>query len=56
MVATRWFAERNVTYALQRPDFHRFGTATTTASASKLLDDLQVHHCTDRLRLEGVKQ
>jgi 2-polyprenyl-6-methoxyphenol hydroxylase-like FAD-dependent oxidoreductase len=36
-----WFAERDVTGALQRPDFHLYGTAMTAAGASALLDDLR---------------
>jgi 2-polyprenyl-6-methoxyphenol hydroxylase-like FAD-dependent oxidoreductase len=37
----RWFHEHDVTCALQRPDFHLYGTAATVAGASRLLDDLR---------------
>lgn len=42
-VLARWFAERNTTYALQRPDFYVYGTAATPAQALDLLDDLRTH-------------
>jgi hypothetical protein len=38
-----WFAEHAVTCALQRPDFHLYGTATTATDASALLHDLRNH-------------
>lgn len=41
----RWFAEHDTTCALQRPDFYLYGTASTVAGASTLLDDLR-HHLT----------
>jgi 2-polyprenyl-6-methoxyphenol hydroxylase-like FAD-dependent oxidoreductase len=44
-VHVRWFAEHAASAALQRPDFHLYGTATTTAGASALLHDLR-HHLT----------
>lgn len=37
----RWFAEHDVTGALQRPDFHLYGTATSPTSASALLRHLR---------------
>jgi 2-polyprenyl-6-methoxyphenol hydroxylase-like FAD-dependent oxidoreductase len=46
-VASGWFADHGVTWALQRPDFHLYGTATTDAAASGLLDGL-------RAQLTGV--
>lgn len=42
-----WFADHGVTWALQRPDFHLYGTATNAAGASDLLHDL-------RARVTGV--
>jgi hypothetical protein len=37
----RWFAERDVTWALQRPDFYLYGAATNAADASGLLRNLR---------------
>ena len=37
----RWFSDRGVTCALQRPDFHLYGCATGAAGATALLDDLR---------------
>jgi hypothetical protein len=41
----RWFAGHDTAAALQRPDFHLYGTAPTAAAASDLLVDLR-HHLT----------
>jgi hypothetical protein len=43
----RWFAEHGTTWALQRPDFHLYGTATDAGGAVTLLTDL-------RARLAGA--
>src|SRR5262249_16616093 len=48
----RWFAEHGATSALQRPDFHLYGAATTPDAAAALLDDLR-DNLTDLAR-EGV--
>jgi 2-polyprenyl-6-methoxyphenol hydroxylase-like FAD-dependent oxidoreductase len=43
----RWFGEHDTTLALQRPDFHLYGTATTAAGASALLSQLRDHLAND---------
>jgi flavoprotein hydroxylase len=37
----RWFAAHGTTHALQRPDFHLYGSATTAAGAADLLTRLR---------------
>jgi hypothetical protein len=37
----KWFAERGVVAALQRPDFALFGTATETAQIAALVHGLR---------------
>jgi len=37
----RWFAEHDATAALQRPDFHLYGTAASPADAATLIDHLR---------------
>jgi 3-(3-hydroxy-phenyl)propionate hydroxylase len=49
-----WFAERDTAAALQRPDFHLYGTATTAAGASALLDDLRHRLTTPLPTLQGA--
>jgi flavoprotein hydroxylase len=39
----RWFADRGVIAALQRPDFHLYGTAASPAEAAALVDHLRTH-------------
>ena len=48
-----WFADRGVTWALQRPDFYLYGTATDPATASALLSQLRSHLAADH-HLQGV--
>ena len=40
-VYVRWFAEHDATSALQRPDFHLYGTASSTAGAATLIEHLR---------------
>jgi len=51
----RWFAAHDTAAALQRPDFHLYGTATTAAGASALLDDLRRHLTTDAHVPQGAR-
>src|ERR1700728_2395342 len=41
-ICARWFADHDTAWALQRPDFHLYGTAASVEAASMLLGDL--HH------------
>ncbi len=52
-VYTRWFAEHGSRWALQRPDFHLYGTADSAVGASALLVDLR-HHLSAHHTLQGV--
>lgn len=40
-----WFTEHDTVFALQRPDFYLYGTASTAAAAASLLDDLRRDLC-----------
>lgn len=40
-VLANWCAEHAATWALQRPDFHLYGTATDAPGAAALVDDLR---------------
>jgi len=40
-VYSGWFSEHEATAALQRPDFHLYGTATSPAGAAALIDHLR---------------
>lgn len=53
-VYTHWFGEHGVRCALQRPDFHLYGTATDAAGASRLLDDLRLHLGTAGVPTQGT--
>jgi flavoprotein hydroxylase len=48
----RWCAEHEATWALQRPDFHLYGSATGAAGAADLVRDLRRHLAGD---LEGAR-
>jgi 3-(3-hydroxy-phenyl)propionate hydroxylase len=39
----RWFDEHGTSWALQRPDFFLYGTATDATGARRLLTDLRSH-------------
>lgn len=39
----RWFSEHDTTAALQRPDFHLYGTATSAGDVSAMLHELHRH-------------
>ncbi len=55
-VHRRWFGDHAVSWALQRPDFHLYGTATTAATATDLITDLRRALCSDRPAAEGARQ
>ena len=40
---TAWFREHDVRWALQRPDFHLYGTARDAAGATELVAHLRSH-------------
>lgn len=48
-----WFSGHGVTWAVQRPDFYLYGTATDATAASTLLSDLHSYLPTDQ-HTEGV--
>jgi 2-polyprenyl-6-methoxyphenol hydroxylase-like FAD-dependent oxidoreductase len=50
-----WFADHDTAAALQRPDLHLYGTATTAAATSALLDDLRRHLTTDAHVPQGAR-
>ena len=39
----RWFDDHSARWALQRPDFHLYGTATDATGAGRLVADLRSH-------------
>jgi 2-polyprenyl-6-methoxyphenol hydroxylase-like FAD-dependent oxidoreductase len=51
-VFDRWFGEHSARWALQRPDFHLYGTGTDAAGAARLLTDLRSQLLD--LTLEGI--
>jgi hypothetical protein len=53
-IASRWLAEHDTKYVLQRPDFFLYGAATTTADASALLDDLRTRISATFSSLKGL--
>jgi hypothetical protein len=54
-LARRWLAEHDATYVLQRPDFHLYGTATTTTGVSALIDDLRTRLSATHSSLKGMR-
>jgi 2-polyprenyl-6-methoxyphenol hydroxylase-like FAD-dependent oxidoreductase len=46
---TAWFERHDVRWALQRPDFHLYGTAADVPGAAALLDQLRSHLATSTL-------
>ncbi len=54
-VGRPWLAEHGVTWALQRPDFHLFGTAADADGAAALLTDLQAQLSPVPRPLQGVR-
>ena len=46
----RWFAEHDATAALQRPDFHLYGTAASPAGAAALIEHLRTRLATQPAR------
>jgi hypothetical protein len=54
-VFTRWFAERGASWALQRPDFRLYGTATSPEEASGLLEALR-HQLSDDHPPQGAPE
>jgi hypothetical protein len=52
-VYDRWFSEHGVTTALQRPDFHLYGTATSPAEAAVLIAHLRTR-LTDQPARQGA--
>jgi hypothetical protein len=49
-----WFAEHDITVALQRPDFHLYGTAANRVNAATLLERLRTQISTEVTR-EGAR-
>ena len=47
----RWFAEHGASAALQRPDFHLYGTAASPAAAAALIDHLRT-----RLEIQPARE
>jgi hypothetical protein len=47
----RWFAEHDATAALQRPDFHLYGTAASPAATAALIDHLRT-----RLEIQPARE
>jgi hypothetical protein len=50
-----WFVDHPVEWVLLRPDFHVYGTATTAAGASALLEDLGARLGASRPTPEGMR-
>ena len=50
----RWFEEHDTCWALQRPDFHLYGTADSTADASALIAELREHLSATHSSIHGT--
>jgi flavoprotein hydroxylase len=51
----RWFTKHDVTWALQRPDFHLYGAAASAGAAAMLVSDLNAVLTCELKPTEGVR-
>jgi flavoprotein hydroxylase len=50
-----WFTDHHTIWALQRPDFHLYGTATDSNEAARLLTELRYHLAHPDPALHGIR-